>query len=493
MSISEGYSMRVLFCIADAFLVEPYGVLQLAAIVKKAGHEAKLCALKQGTLPRLLQEWSPHVIAYSSMSTEMETFKAADAQVRAWSVGRHILRVMGGPHPTYFPRVMDDLDLDAICIGEGDRAFPELLRRFENNESLFGVPNILVHGEKLEDLKKELILDLDESPFIERDLYCEVEPRYKLLAVRGFTVGRGCPYDCSYCHNHAFRQLFKECGKIVRRRSADHILDEMRSVLRRNPDLRMIKIGDDLFAHDIDDWLVSFLERYKREINLPFFCEMRPNGMTEEMARLLKEAGCISVYMSVESGSEQIRYSLLNRGLTDQVIIDAFANARQQRLRTYGNALLALPGTKFSDDLDTFCFAKRLKLTVPTFSIFSPYPKTRLTEFAIARGELPADFKFDHHANQETALNSFSAIEKRMQLNLSYMGTLFCDLPDRFYPLIKFLLRLPLGGVYKFLGPIYLVLKLSVFIFPRVYPFNLKLICSVLSQAVWFFSPSRRL
>jgi len=479
--------MRVLLCVSEVFLAEPHGVLQLAAIAKRDGHEVKLCALKQKTLKNILRTWEPEVIAYSAMSPEIETFKKADAQVCEWARDRRVLRVMGGVHATHFHEVLEDMDLDAICIGEGDRAFPELLKRFSAQSSLKNVPNILLRGDRPDELKKELISDLVALPFIDRNLYYEIVPEYEVLAVRSFMVGRGCPYDCSYCHNNALNELFKGCGRIVRRRSVEHVLNEIKEVLKKSPHVRFIKFADDTFAHLIDEWLISFLTRYKQEIGLPFYCLMRSNTLTRDMAKLLKETGCVSICMAVESGNEEVRNSLLNRGLTDKEVIDSFANARRYGLFTYGNAILALPGTKFSNDLETFRFVKSLKMTVPTFTIFSPFPRTSLYEYAKERGELPDDFKFDHFGGRESALRSFSSIEKRMQLNLVYMGTLFCDIPDRFNLMLLFLLRLPLGFLYKYIGTAYMILKLSLFIFPKTYPLNPALIFSVLSRSVGYF------
>lgn len=481
---------RVLLCVADFFLGEPNGVLQLAAILKRDGHEVKLLALRRQSLVHELRQWNPDVIAYSAMSPEIPIFRKADALVCTWAKDRRVLRVMGGAHATYFPHILAELGLDAICMGEGDRALPELVRRFACNESLAGIPNILVPGEDLDAMRKELISNLDELPFIDRELYYNVMPHYRVLAMRGFMTGRGCPYDCTYCHNHAFKKLFQGCGKIVRRRSVGHVLAEMQEVLRQAPHIRLIRISDDTFAHIIDDWLIEFLERYKREINLPFYCLMRSNTLTDKMAKLLSQAGCISIGMSVESGNEQVRNEILRRGLTDRVVIDSFANAQRYGLQTYGNTLLALPGTTFADDLQSFCFTKSLKMTVPTFGIFSPYPLTRLTAYAIDIGSLPANFDFQHHTGRESALQSFSPREKRMQLNLMYLGTLFCALPDSFLPLLRILLRWPLGSLYKYIGTMYVVIKSGYFIFPNIYPINpLKLFRLLWGSVRYFTAP----
>jgi len=481
-------NMRILICVADVFLGEPNGVLQLAAIAKREGHEVKLLALRRHSLLQELEHWNPDVIAYSAMSPEIPLFRKADALVCSWAEDRRVLRVMGGAHATYFPHILAELGLDAICIGEGDRALPELVRRFAANKSLSGIPNILVPGDNPDTIRKELISNLDELPFIDRELYYSVVPHYRMLAMRGFMTGRGCPYECTYCHNHAFKKLFQGCGKIVRRRSVSHVLAEMQEVLRQAPYLRLIRIADDTFAHTIDDWLREFLDRYQRDINLPFYCLMRSNTLTDKMAKLLRQAGCISICMAVESGNERVRNEILRRGLTDKVVIESFANARRYGLYTYGNTLLALPGTTFADDLESFCFTKRLKMTVPTFGIFSPYPQTRLTSYAIDIGSLPADFDFQHYAGRESPLLSFSPLEKRMQLNLVYLGPLFCDLPDSFLPILRLLLRLPLASLYKYIGTMYMVIKAGYFIFPNIYPKNPLKLLRLLRRSTRFFT-----
>jgi anaerobic magnesium-protoporphyrin IX monomethyl ester cyclase len=482
--------IRILLCVADVFLGEPNGVLQLAAILKRDGHEVKLLALRRQSLVNELKHWNPGVIAYSAMSPEIPLFRKADALVCTWAKDRQVLRVLGGAHATYFPHILAELGLDAICIGEGDRALPELVRRFAGNESLSGIPNILVPGDNPDAIPKELISNLDELPFIDRELYYSVVPHYRMLAMRGFMTGRGCPYECTYCHNHAFKKLFQGCGKIVRRRSVGHVLAEMAEVLSQEPHIRLIRISDDTFAHTINDWLIEFLDRYKSEINLPFYCLMRSNTLTDKMAKLLRQAGCISIGMSVESGNERVRNEILRRGLTDKVVIDSFANARRYGLHTYGNTLLALPDTTFDDDMQSFSFTKRLKMTVPTFGIFSPYPLTRLTAYAIDIGALPANFDFQHYAGRESALQSFSPREKRMQLNLMYLGQLFCGLPDSFLPFLRLLLRLPFGWLYKYIGTIYMVITAGYFIFPNIYPINpLKLIRLLWGSVRFFTAP----
>lgn len=464
--------MRVLLVVSDLFFGEPMGALQIGAVLKGKGHAVSLLALCRTSLSERLAAWQPDVIAYSAMSPDVPIMRDADQIVRQWATSsrKRVLRVMGGPHPTYFPEVCEEFELDAVCVGEGDHALPRLIERFARRGSFSGIANILPRGETLHNMEKELVLDLDSLPFPDRDLYYNEVPWYRHLALRGFMAGRGCPYECTYCFNHAFKAMFRSCGPILRRRRVETVLCEIKEVIKRYPPVHLIKISDDTFAHRVDDWLIDFLARYKNEIGLPFYCLMRSNTLTEDMARRLREAGCVSIGMSVESGSEEIRNHLLKRNLTDEMVVNSFRYAHAQGIRTYGNTLLALPGTKAEDDLQSFRFVKKLGMTVPTFAVFSPYPRTRLKEFADELHVLPDGFAFDNYAFSGSPLTCFTPSEKRMQVNLAYLGTLLCDLPDFLMPLMLWSLRLPLGFVYKRIGYAYMVMKTGYYIFPRVWP-----------------------
>jgi anaerobic magnesium-protoporphyrin IX monomethyl ester cyclase len=216
---------------------------------------------------------------------------------------------------------------------------------------------------------------------------------------------------------------------------------------------------------------LEFAEKYKKEINLPFYCLMRSNTLTEGTAKILAEAGCRSIGMAVETGDEEVRNKILKRNLPDQVVIDSFSIARKFGLKTYGNTMLAIPGTKTSDDFHSFLFTKKLGLSAPTFGIFSPYPRTELTEYARQKGYLDQDFGYTKFG-LKSVLNSYTEKEKEWQLRLVYLAPLFCALPDRFIPLLKLILRWPFNKLYAWAGALYTSGRTYGKIFPGVLPKN---------------------
>lgn len=488
--------MKVLIIVADLFLGEPMGALLLSAVLKREGHETRLLALRRHALESELERFQPDIAAYSAMTAEAKLFSRADRVVQAWArrSRKRMLRIMGGPHPTFFPEVVNEMALDAICIGEGDNAIIEMVSRFNRDEPLSGIPNVVAKGEDPDQIKnKELICDLDSLPFADKTVYYEAAPAYKAIAMRCVMAGRGCPYACTYCHNHGFRKIFRGCGPILRRRSVDNLIQEIDHIIDHFQPVKLIKFCDDTFAYRVDKWLLEFVDRYKKEIGLPFYCLMRSNTLSEEMARLLSEAGCVSIGMSVESGDEVIRNEILKRKLSDQVVISSFSYANKYGIKTYGNTLLAIPGTSYEDDFKSFLFTKKLGLTVPTFAIFNPYHKTELTEYAMKIGALPRDYDGGNQVGALSPLTNYTLDEKKKQLALAYLGTLFCALPDGFIPVLKLLLKAPGLKMYKYIGTSYMVLKTGMFIFPGIYSMNPLRLWELLLASLHFFIPGKRL
>ena len=207
-------------------------------------------------------------------------------------------------------------------------------------------------------------------------------------------------------------------------------------------------------------------------MGIPFYCLMRSNTLTEDMAELLSRSGCHSIGMSVETGNEKVRKEILKRNISDETVTKSFEYAKTYKLKTYGNTILGIPGTNLDDDFESFRFTKKLGLSSPTFSIFGPYPRTELTEFAIRKGLLDSDFNYEAKYKFKSALKCYTDREKEIQRRLLFLAPIFCSLPDFFIPVLKILLRINLTSLYSKAEALYEIYTLATRIFPRVYPRN---------------------
>src|SRR5262249_27680636 len=479
--------MRVLFVIADLYFSEPLGAMILSGVCRKAGHETRLAVLQQQDIGTVLKEVEPDVVAYSAMTPDEHLFVKADAIVRRWAVGggRRVLGIMGAAHPTYFPEVMSKMNLDAICAGDGENAIIRVIDAFAEGKPLEGVPNIITPAQP--NFIKEIVEDMDAVPFADRDLMYDAAPEMLDHGIRSFLTQKGCPYKCTYCFNHAYNRMFKGDGrKIMRRRSVDDLLAEIKEVAQGYPVARYIRFADDVFVISKEDaWLEEFADRYPKEIGLPFYCLIRCNALTENVAKLLQKAGCKSIGMSIEAGTEWVRNDIMKRNMPDAMVRNAFALARQYGLNAWGNSILAAPGTTFADDLDTFHFARSLDAAVPTFSIFAPFPGTALTKQAVKLGLLDADFDFSSVSCWDcSVLRGYTERERLMQTNLAYLAQLFCKLPDFMLPVLNFLLPLPLTRVYKIIGAMVFSYLLGTKVFAGAQPRGIRPLVRAVHRAV---------
>lgn len=440
--------MRILFVIKDVEYIDPMGVMLLSALAKEKGHETELCVLADGKLKKTIKKFKPDVAAFSAKTGEHRYYITANDAVK--KIDPKIFTVFGGPHVTFFPDIIMKHDIDALCVGEGDDAWPELLGNLRDNRPLEIIPNIVTKknyqpGKPLK--MRERRRTLDDLPFLDRELVYR-QTRLGRFPMRSFMISRGCPYKCTYCFNHIYNKLYKGNGPLMSRLSVDRIIAELKE-LKSNYPTQFIKFYDDIFVLKDDEWLDEFVEKFPKEIGLPFHCLMRANLLTESVLKKLKQAGMASISMSIESGNAHIRDDILKRNMAEEVLTNAFALCRKHEIPTFSNTILATPGATIENDIESLDLNIACNVTFGEFPVFFPYPKTELGEYAIKHGFFDGDFD-KLHMNYQTfsPLSGFTDKEKLMQVNLSLLGTVCLLFPSTRNLVVNKLIKLPLTKLY---------------------------------------------
>lgn len=446
--------MKILFIFKSENFLAPIGLCIVSAVALKEGHKTYLCEINLEEPLRRIAELKPDVVAYSACTGEAKHYLRLNRLVKERFPD--IFTIMGGPHSTFFPNVINEDSLDAICIGEGEAAFIDLLKALAAKESLDGVPNIVTRNNKDKFTVRLLVEDLDSLPFPDYALLYNSTPmgRYPL---KNFIVSRGCPYNCTYCFNVAWREIYRGRGKLIRRHSVDYAIDDIKLARERWP-LSNIKFYDDIFTYRADDWLEEFAKKYKKYINLPFFILTRADLLTEDMVKLLKYAGCRTISMSIESGNSDIRNRMLKRRMSDEQIISAHRLCEKYGIYTFTNCIVGLPGTTIDNDIESIDLAIKAKASWAEFLIFHPYPGTELGQQAINMGFYKPKYEEMHTSYMyKSPLSCFSETQKNAQMNLSALGAVAVVLPrlrnlivrylifrkhNRFFTLIYYLIKM---------------------------------------------------
>jgi radical SAM superfamily enzyme YgiQ (UPF0313 family) len=123
-------------------------------------------------------------------------------------------------------------------------------------------------------------------------------------------------------------------------------------------------------------WVRQFLSTYAETIGRPYYCNARPETVTDELATLLADTGCAALGIGIESGSERIRRDVLNRPMTDERIERAFNSAKTAGLKTWSFNMVGLPSESETDVASLIALNERCHPDFIRLSIFTPYPGT---------------------------------------------------------------------------------------------------------------------
>ena len=429
----------------------PMGIMQISASAEQAGHETCIGILSKEDIFRKIEKEKPDVVAYSGSTGEHKMYFEFNQKLK--KKFPEIITIMGGSHATFFPeKTLKDANLDAVCIGEGDHVFSKFLDRVGNGKNFSDLENIMVNGEERHKLKP-LVQDLNTLPFPNRALFYD-NGESGDNPIKHFFATRGCPYSCTYCFNKPFREMYAG-QRYTRRRSIDNIIEEIIKVREVYP-LKYVKFYDDIFTVKADAWLEEFSERFRKEVGLPFFCLMRADLLTKEIADLLKRAGCKVIGMSVESSSDRIRREILNRKMTNDQIKQAYKLCGERDISIQSNNILGLPTSRIEDDIaivdfNIECGPGQGVVVMAEFGTAHPYPGTELGKYCKEHGFYdPGEGFFDLHMSyhDESPLNCFSAEDKRQQKNLTLLGTVAVRFPKLRNLIINHLIKWPTNPLF---------------------------------------------
>jgi len=132
--------MRVLF-VEKQINYEPQGIMQLSSVLKQAGHEVALMIAEQDDPVQFAREFEPDIVGYSVMTGSQRYYFDLNMQIRAAMNGRKVMSVFGGPHPTFFPEMIEEPGVDGLCVGEGEGPMLDLVNALGNGGLKPDIPN----------------------------------------------------------------------------------------------------------------------------------------------------------------------------------------------------------------------------------------------------------------------------------------------------------------------------------------------------------------
>jgi radical SAM superfamily enzyme YgiQ (UPF0313 family) len=366
-----------------------YGIAIVSACLKQAGHDTGIIQMvencSEDRIAEILREkGEADIYAFHYLSHFRKTIEKWSKVVKAVT-GAKI--VCGGTSAVIEPQTMINIKgIDAVCVGEGENALVEYVRRLAAGTAAQGVENFWIrnNGSVIKGEVSQLVPDLNELPFYDMGLYDlnNIRPMKLRVPCLPIILSRGCPYNCTYCANNNIKKAYRGKGRYFRTMTPERAVNEVKNMLRFVDKPATISFVDDTINFDLT-WLEEFCRLYKQEINLPFKAMGRGDHITPASAQIMKDAGCFRFIIGVEHGNYQIRRDLLHRHITDEQLQDAAAALKQAGIQVQSCNMCGLPGETREDMLSTIRLNARCGIDIPICAIFWPFRNTDLHNICI--------------------------------------------------------------------------------------------------------------
>jgi anaerobic magnesium-protoporphyrin IX monomethyl ester cyclase len=361
----------------------PLSLSYLASVLDREGIEVKILDFlatryHPGKLRQELQEYRPQLVGatcvtlnYTIAARMLKACKAFDP---------NIITVIGGPHVTFALRetLLQAPWIDAIVISEGEKTLVELARAVEEGNDFHQVDGIAFvdGGTVVKTSTRTRIENLDQIPLPARRLLPMA--RYRALGTPCTVItSRGCPYSCIFCSGH---RMF---GPKVRFRNPGLVADEIEEI-QRDFGPTQINIVDDTFTLNHRHARAVCEEMLRRNLKIKWNVFARVDTVTEDLAQLMKRAGCEWMLFGVESADEEI-LKTIRKGITPDGVVRAVKIATEAGIGVFNSFILGLPGESWDTAMKSVAFADELYHKYGAkygFHILSPLPGTELYDRA---------------------------------------------------------------------------------------------------------------
>lgn len=377
-----------------------FGISYISSVLKKHGYCTKLAVLSRESgiknnrkiLDDCIRNFNPRLVCFTAVFSEYEFIASIARYLK--TCYKNIYLLIGGAHVSLSPEGVLNDGFDALCIGEGEYPTLELANFLKMEKTPSGILNLWIeHGDRIEkNPPRPFLQDLDSLPHADREMWQRwLDERWD--SQHAVLLGRGCPFECTYCCNHALKKISSGC--YVRFRSPDNIIDELKKIIDRFPNHINIYLEvETIYANK--KWafeLCAKLENLNSHLTKPlaFGVNLRitPQENYEALFYRMQKSNFRLVNIGLESGSERLRKTVLKRVYSNIDIINTVKTARKYNLKVLLFNMIGFPGETFKDFKETVKMNRRCLPDWIRTEIFFPYPGTELYSLCKAKGLLP--------------------------------------------------------------------------------------------------------
>jgi radical SAM superfamily enzyme YgiQ (UPF0313 family) len=290
---------------------------------------------------------------------------------RAYEIGdefmsRGVKVVFGGFHASFKPEEALN-HADAVCIGEAETTWPELIRDIKN-----GVCRRIYIGDFNYDLSR---VGKPERGLLKRGVYAPVE------AVQ---VGRGCKHRCNFCSVTAFYQ------HTYRARPVEQVIRELSEIKNK----RIIFVDDNIvadpdYAKRLFEALIPLKKKWISQASITIADDT-------ELVSLAKQSGCVGLFIGIETLNEE-NLSLANKNINrGKTYAERIRIIHEHGIGIEAGIIFGLDKDKKEVFKRTLAFLIDQNIEAIQVSLLTPLPGTPLYDEMKEQGRI-IDCNYDHY------------------------------------------------------------------------------------------------
>lgn len=340
--------------------VTPISLANLAAVLRRMGHETDLLSLSSGRpfspagLRGFIEERQPRLLGFTAYQRNFFHIRSIARMARAVAPECRVL--IGGPQAGSLPDdALPELpEFDFVGRGEGElviRAVAEAIEGGRIDEPVPGTSTRMSDGTWLRGALLEPPDDLDgyPSPWLDGVL----DPADWDEAI--MLTSRGCPHRCAFCVTpEAF-------GPSIRSHSVERVIEDISVVARRGNG--RLWFADPNFSYDTDRVHAILDGIARRDLPVGMWIETRADMLDRKMLELLAGAGVHTVAMGLESAVPRV-LERSGKAIEPDAIRSAATTALAAGLDVELFSQYGLPGETKADALETLSFVQQCGVAV---------------------------------------------------------------------------------------------------------------------------------
>jgi len=348
-------------------------------------------------LSSIIHNYNPDLVAITIVE---DTYTLANSLLETVKSNSNVPVIAGGVFAyACAETLIQNPNIDIVCVGEGEEALVELCDKMSRQEDFSNVHNLWIKkdGGIIRNPMRPP-LDINTLPYSDFDIF---EPSRlgrpmhgKVFRMLHVELDRGCPFQCTYCGAPAIAKKYQvEChSKYYRRKEPKRVITEMKNLKEKYaPDY--IDFNSESFLVGDVSSLKEFAKEYKREIGLPFWCQSRPETVTEEKLKILKDMGCSDLQYGIEHGNEEFRKKMLNRNTSNKTMLDACLATEKVGIPYTVNNIIGFPDETRELAWDTINFNRQINPKTMNCYFFTPYHGTWLYNYCVENKLLDPEAK----------------------------------------------------------------------------------------------------